>query len=78
MALVIAELGGVADDTTYTTLEMEMLGGGAPCTTREGYELTGTHTVAYVNKILGVVTVKGLQTIDMLDLDTFAIARIML
>lgn len=55
-------------------LKMQVLGSGAPRPSRQGNLLSASHLLPLFHVVLGVVGIKGLRTILMLDDDTLSVA----
>ena len=74
MAVVVEETGGVDALTVDARLEMQVLSSGTACATCQCNDVTGLDAVADLDKILGVVTIIGLEAVGMLDAYQIAIA----
>ena len=64
---MVEETGGVDTLTVDACLEMQVLGSGTACATRQCNDVAGLDAVANLDKILGVVTIIRLEAVGMLD-----------
>lgn len=76
MTVVVEETGGVDTLTIDACLEMQVLSSGTACATCQRNDVTSLDAVADLDKILGVVTIIGLEAVGMLDAYQIAITRV--
>ena len=77
VAVVVEETGGVDALTVDACLEMQVLSSGTACATCQRNDVTSLDAVAHLDKILGVVTIIGLEAVVMLDTYQIAITIVL-
>ena len=76
MVGMVEDDGRVDGMSVYATFQMQMLGGGTPCTSGQGYHLPRFHLVAHFHQILGVMTIESFQSVRVFDDNAIAISEI--
>ena len=76
MGVMIKDHIRIVMNTSHAYLKMKVLGGSTSSTSCKGYLLSAFHVVANLYEVLGIVAVKGFETIGVTKDDAVAIAAI--